>query len=267
MEPSQTVDTWFSGDPYEQYMGRWSRQVAPAFLRWLNMPAARRWLDVGCGTGALSAAILESGSPASVIGVDPSDGFLDRARQRLAGRATFHRASASEIPLGDAVVDVTVSALVLNFLPDVLAALHEMARVTAGGGRIAAYVWDYAGRMDLIRIYWDAAAEVDPQAAKLDEGARFPLCRPDALVELFERAGLRQVEVTGIEIPMRFADFDDYWRPFLGGQGPAPTHAVGLGDAARNRLRERISERLSRQPDGTIVIGARAWAIRGTVCK
>jgi SAM-dependent methyltransferase len=261
----QVSDTWERGSPYELYVGRWSRRVAPLFLSWLNVPAGRRWLDVGCGTGALCAAIVDRCSPSSVLGVEPSEGFLKTARENLAGRVTPHQGSATAIPLRDASVDVVVSGLVLNFIPDQSAALAEMARVTAKGGMIAAYVWDYVAKMELMRFFWDAAVENDPGAAKLDEGFRFPLCRPDALEELFSGAGLNGVEVKPIDIPTPFANFDDYWRPFLGGQGPAPAYAMSLDATARARLRDRIRERIPTMANGSISLTARAWAVRATV--
>jgi SAM-dependent methyltransferase len=265
MRPQPLSDTWERGSPYEQYVGRWSRRVAPPFLAWLGIPAGRKWLDVGCGTGALCAAIVDICSPSSVAGIEPSDGFLATARENLAGRAVLHRGSATAIPLDDASVDVVVSGLVLNFIPDPRAALAEMARVAVEGGRIAAYVWDYAGKMDLMRLFWDAAVELDPNAAALDEGARFPLCRPDALERLFTGAGLKDVEVTPIDIATQFSSFDDYWRPFLGGQGPAPAYAMSLDEAARARLRDRIRARLPAAAGGSIALTARTWATRATV--
>ena len=261
----QVSDTWERGNPYERYVGRWSRRVAPAFLEWLTVPAGRRWLDVGCGTGALCAAIVDRCSPASVAGVEPSAGFLETAKVNLAGRAALHPGSATEIPLADASVDVVVSALVLNFIPDPRAALAEMARVTASGGMIAAYVWDYAGRMELMRVFWDAAVSLDPGAAKLDEGVRFPLCRPEALAALFAGSALGEPEVVPIDVPTPFASFDDYWQPFLGGQGPAPAYAMSLDDGARQRLRERLRERIPVQADGSVSMTARAWAVRAGV--
>jgi SAM-dependent methyltransferase len=258
-------DNWERGDPYEQYVGRWSRRVAPRFLAWLNVPAGRRWLDVGCGTGALSAAILDQCAPSSVAGVEPSEGFLEKAKEQLAGRALLQRGNAAAIPLEDDSVDACVSALVLNFVPDGSAGLREMSRVTVAGGTIAAYVWDYAGKMELMRCFWDAAVALDPGAAKLDEGTRFPLCRPEALSELFVKAGLRDVEVTALDIPTPFASFEEYWRPFLGGQGPAPAYAMSLDEPARARLRDRIRERMPLQADGSIALTARAWAVRGGV--
>lgn len=265
MAPRQVPDTWETGDSYERYVGRWSRRVARPFLSWLSIPAGRRWLDVGCGTGSLSAAILDQCSPSSVVALDPSEGFLERARKRLPDRVLFRSGHAAEIPLQDGCVDVTVSGLVLNFVPDQKAALADMARVTLPGGTLGAYVWDYAGKMEMMRAFWDAAVELDPDAADLDEGARFPLCRPEALTGLFTHAGLRGVDVTAIDIPTPFATFDDYWGPFLGGQGPAPAYAMALDVAARARLRERIRERLPLQADGSILLTARAWAVRATV--
>jgi SAM-dependent methyltransferase len=239
--------------------------VAPPFLEWLDVPAGKRWLDVGCGTGALSAAILDQCFPSSVEGVEPSDGFLKTAKENLGDRAALHQGSATAIPLGDSSVDVVVSGLVLNFIPDPHAAIAEMARVTGDGGTIAAYVWDYAGRMELMRHFWDAAAELDPDAAKLDEGVRFPLCTPMALADLFAGAGLEAVDVEPIDIETPFENFDDYWQPFLGGQGPAPAYAMSLDEAARSRLRERIKARLPVASDGSILLRARAWAARGKV--
>lgn len=264
MTPGVTSDRWERGDPYERYVGRWSRPVAREFLSWIGIPASRRWLDVGCGTGALCASIVEHCAPASVVGVEPSAGFLETAGQRLAGRAILRQGDATRIPLDDASVDVVVSGLVLNFVPDGRAGLAEMMRVTVDSGVVAAYVWDYAGRMELMRRFWDAAVELDPDAAGLDEGVRFPLCRPEALTGLFAASGLRDVEVTAIDVPTRFADWDDYWEPFMGGTGPAPAYAASLNETARARLRDRIRERVSFAPDGSIALIARAWAVRGT---
>ncbi|MDA7087457.1 methyltransferase domain-containing protein [Pseudomonas sp. SA3-5] len=267
MDRKHVSDTWARGDPYEQYVGRWSRQVAPRFLSWLNIAPGRSWLDVGCGTGALCAAIAEHCAPSSVAGVDPSEGFIQTARENLASRVALHLGSATAIPLADASVDVVVSGLVLNFIPDQRAALLEMARVTGKGGTIGAYVWDYAGKMELMRFFWDVASELDPDAAQLDEGARFPLCRPEALSTLFASSGLEHVEVAPIDIATPFANFDDYWRPFLGGQGPAPAYAMSLDETARARLRERLRARLPSAANGSMCLTARAWAVRASVAS
>jgi hypothetical protein len=139
-----------------------------------------------------------------------------------------------------------------------------MRRVAAPSGTVAAYVWDYAEGMRLMRAFWDAAAALDPAAASLDEGRRFPLCRPEPLARLFAAAGLREVATRAIDVPTVFRDFDDYWDPFLGGQGPAPAYCVGLAEDARTALRERLRTSLPVAPDGRIRLTARAWAVRGT---
>ncbi len=265
MNKRQVSDVWERGDPYERYVGRWSRQVAPLFLNWLNVPSGQRWLDLGCGTGAICAAILDACSPLLVVGVEPSEGFLESARRQLEGRITFYRSDATAIPLKDSSVDVVVTGLVLNFVPDQAAALVEMARVTAKGGIVGAYVWDYAEKMELMRYFWDAAVQLDPNLAALDEGLRFSICKPQALTELFAAAKLEQIEVRAIDIPTPFVNFEDYWSPFLGGQGSAPAYAMSLEEPARVRLRESLKERIPVLPDGSISMIARAWAVQARV--
>lgn len=197
--------------------------------------------------------------------MEPSAGFREKAGRQLAGRVLIHAGTATEIPLEDRCIDATVSGLVLNFVADQGAALAEMARVSVPGGTIGASVWDYAGRMEMMRVSWDSAVELDADAAELDEGARFPTCNPPGLADLFTRAGLQGVEVTDIEIAMHFASFEEFWRPFLGGQGPAPAYAMALDESVRTRLRDRLRDRLPRRADGTISLAVRAWAVRGTV--
>ena len=265
MTNARSSDSWNTGDPYELYVGRWSHRVANEFLAWLNLPLSLRWLEVGCGTGALTAAISETCRPARLIGIDPSEGFLAKARARLANKATFRVADALDIPVQDSEVDVVVSGLVLNFVPDTALGLAEMRRTAIPGGTVAGYVWDYAGKMELMRHFWDAAVDLDHTARELDEGVRFPLCQPDALENAFRNANLTAIQVVPIDIPTLFRDFDDYWTPFLGGQGPAPSYAMSMDEVSRNRLRDRIRERLPSQSDGSIPLVARAWAIQSRV--
>lgn len=256
-------DTWERGSPYEQYIGRWSRQMAPRFLAWLDQPAGKRWLDVGCGTGALTAAILDHCTPGSVVGVEPSAGFLELAARNLAGKARLVAGNAAALPLDDGACDVVVSGLVLNFVPALPAALAEMRRVTADGGTIAAYVWDYADGMEVIRCFWDAAVALDPAAAQYHEATRFPLCSASALRAAFEDAGLQEVETTALDMTAEFADFEDYWRPFLGGQGPAPAYAMSLSEEQRAALKARLQSVLPSSAGAAVPLGARAWAVRG----
>lgn len=257
--------TWAAGDLYEPYMGRWSRKVAPGFLGWLQVPPESRWLDIGCGTGALTAAILDQAQPASVLGIDPSAGFIEHARAHAAdARASFEIGDAQQLPVESHGFDAVVGALMLNFVPKPELAVAGMARAARPGGTVAAYVWDYAGRMDLMRRFWEVAVELDPAAAAFDEGRRpVQLCQPAPLEALFVQAGLRAVEVQPLDIETPFRDFDDYWTPFLGGQGSAPGYAMSLSEADRATLRERVRSALPVGPDGSIELGARAWAVRG----
>jgi SAM-dependent methyltransferase len=255
---------WADGNAYEAYVGRWSRRVAEAFLHWLDVPAGRGWLDVGCGTGALTETILAFADPAHVVGVDPSERFLANARVRIGGtRSAFRVGDARSLPLPDRRFDAVVSGLALNFVPDPGRAAAEFARVAVPGGVVAAYVWDYAEGMAMMRYFWDAAVALDPAAAELDEGHRFSLCRPEGLSELWTNAGLDQVAIHAIEVSTVFADFDDYWRPFLGGQGPAPGYVTSLADEHRRALGDLLRVRLPFSLDGSIRLTAKAWAVQG----
>lgn len=254
-------DVWAKGEAYEPYVGRWSRQLAPRFLAWAGLPKGAEILDVGCGTGALSEAAFEAGA-GRVTGIDSSEVFVAYAATRLPA-GTFRVADAQQLPFPDASFDAAVSGLVLNFVPRPGQAARELARVVRPGGLVAAYVWDYAGRMELMRRFWDAAAALDGAARELDEGRRFPLCAPEPLQALFEGAGLREVATAALDQPTVFRDFDDYWQPFLGGQGPAPGYAMALPEGRRAALRERLRATLPVQPDGRIPLVARAWAVRG----
>jgi SAM-dependent methyltransferase len=257
-------DVWAAGALYEPYVGRWSRLVARELLAWLQMAPHKDWLDVGCGTGALTDVILQHARPRTVKGVDPAAGFVEHARAHIRSAvASFEVGDAQSLPAGAKEFDVAVGGLMLNFVPQPPRAIAEMARVVRGGGTVAAYVWDYAGKMELMRHFWDAAVALDPAAADLDEGRRFPICHPTPLAELFTQAGLHAVDVRPIDVPTRFRDFDDYWSPFLGGQGPAPGYALSLSEERRAARRDRIRASLPIAQDASIDLIARAWAVRG----
>ena len=257
-------DVWASGDLYEPYVGRWSRLVAREFLKWLGRPVGGQWLDVGCGTGALSQTILNVYDPNKVKGIDRSDGFVAYARNKVNDpRATFEVGDAQALPVDSELYDSAVSGLVLNFVPQPEKMVSEMTRAVKKNGIVAVYVWDYADKMQLMRHFWDAALELDTAVADLEEGLRFSICNPDALRELFQSARLHQVETRAIDVDTHFKDFDDYWNPFLGGQGPAPGYAMSLSDEKRTQLRERIRESLPFAVDGSIPLVARAWAVKG----
>ena len=256
------TDLWAAGELYEPYIGRWSRLVAAGFVSWLGLGAGQRCVDVGCGTGALSYELAARVGASCVTGVDQSEGFVAYARRLLPG-AAFRVGDATDLTFDDETFDAAVSGLVLNFVPDHAAMVREMCRVVKPGGTVAVYVWDYAGEMQLIRRFWEAAAALNPIAVELDEGRRFPVCEPGALEALFGSCGLASVRSRAIDVPTPFADFDDYWTPFLGAQGPAPAYVMSLDAADRERLRERLRESLPTEPDGSIHLSTRAWAVSG----
>lgn len=262
--PAKPKDTWANGEKYEPYVGRWSRMAAREFVQWLAVPAGSHWLDVGCGTGALSQTILQMAEPAKIKGVDRSDGFVAFAKTQIQDkRVEFEIGDAEAITDKSGSYDAVVSGLMLNFIPHPDRAVKEMTRAARPDGVAAVYVWDYADGMRFMRHFWDAAKALDPKANDLDEGIRFPICQPDALGQTFEAAGLYKVEVRSIEIPTVFQNFDDYWSPFLGGQGSAPTYAMSLNEEHRAALRERIRAGLPIATDGSIPLVARAWAVKG----
>jgi SAM-dependent methyltransferase len=264
MSDLETPEAWASGASYERYVGRWSRLVARVFLDALAIPPDRRWLDIGCGTGALSQNILAIASPSAVKGIDRSEEHITFVRQHIIDtRASFEVGDARNLPVESATYDAAVSGLLLNFVPEPLSMVAEMVRAVRQNGTVALYVWDYADKVELMRYFWDAAVALNPSALPLDEGVRFPICNPEPLAALFREAGLRNVETTAIDVPTDFRDFDDYWSPFLGGQGPAPGYAMSLGETDRINLRERIRAALPTQPDGSIHLIARAWAVCG----
>jgi SAM-dependent methyltransferase len=259
-------ENWGSAAPYERYVGRWSRKVASEFLLWLSVADGAAWADIGCGTGVLSQCILTQCEPNSVAGIDKAEGFISAARQNIRDpRATFRLADVTALPWDDNTFDATVSGLVLNFVPDHRAMVSEMARVTKPGGKVAAYVWDYGRTMEMMRHFWDAAIAVSPDDSKLDQAERFPICQPEPLEALFRHIGLRAVSCRAIDIPTVFPNFDDYWSPFLGKQGAAPTYLAGVDAVTRDRIRELLQSRLVPDADGTIAMTATAWAVQGVV--
>ena len=263
-KPAAPLETWAGGAAYENYVGRWSRLVAARFLRWLRPAADDRWLDVGCGIGALSQAILRQAQPRRVHGVDASAAYLALAREQAQDeRARFETGDARALPVADGAYDAVVSGLMLNFVPEPERAVAEMARAARPGGVVAAYVWDYAGKMQMVRYFWNAAVALDPAAAALDQGRRFPICQPGPLAALWQAAGLQAVETTAIEIDTHFASFDDYWLPFTGEQGSAPGYMKSLSEEHRSALREHLRAALPFALDGSLPLVARAWAVRG----
>ena len=261
---AEVTDSWHAGASYEAFMGRWSRRLAEEFIRWLRPPPDWDWLDVGTGTGGLAAALCALAGPKSVLGCDSSRAFIDFARSRVTDpRVRFEVADAEHLPPLVGGYDAVVSGLALNFFPDPRLALERQVIAARPGGCIGAFVWDYAEGMEFLRVFWDAAAAIDPHAADLDEARRFPLCSPRAMAELFESVGVTAIRSSGIRIPTVFRDFDDYWRPFLGGVGPAPSFLASLTETQRSELAMESRARLRARSGESIELSAHAWAVVG----
>ena len=265
MTSQADYDAWNAGQSYDHYMGRWSRKVASRFLDWLDAPDDADWLEIGCGTGALTSNILEMCKPASVLATDASEGFVAHAQDAIDDpRATFITATAQELPAASRSVDVVTSGLVLNFVPDLKAGLLEMQRVLRRGGILSFYVWDYpGGGIDFIDRFWKAAASLDPKAADLDEGARFPFCTEDGLAGLCAEAGIDRPDVQAITIATEFPDFEAFWHPFTLGAGPAPGYCMSLSAEDRGALKARLAETLGGH--GPVKLSARAWAVKSRI--
>ncbi len=261
-------DSWLSGIAYERFMGRWSTLVARKFLSWLAIPTARTWLDVGCGTGSLTRLILETYQPKEIFAIDSSSDFISNAQRSITNPSAHFKVSlAQSLEMDSNSVDTAVSGLVLNFVPEPKAAILEMMRVAKPGGQIGIFLWDYAEGMHMLRYFWDAAVELNSQAKDLDEGIRFPLCRKGGLESLVREAGLKQIESTSIEVRTVFQNFNDYWQPFLGDVGPAPSYVAGLNQKDRRELENKVRKLLPIDNNGSISMMAKAWAVKGTVEK
>lgn len=262
--PDEKSKLWGAADAYEQYMGRWSRKVAPLFVDWLAPPQGKNWIDIGCGTGQLSLQIASKCNPNHHIGIDHTEGFLTLAKKNVPN-AEFRAGDAQSIDLPNDAVDYAVSGLLLNFVPDKAKALSEMVRIVRPEGVVALYVWDYAGQMQIMRYFFDAARLIDPKSSAFDAGINAPICRPKALAAAFSAAGLSHVETTPIDIAAAFIDFQDYWKPFLGGTGSAPKYCMSLDEDTRNKIRDAVRAKLPTGPDGEILLAVRAWAVKGVV--
>jgi len=242
--------------------------VGRSLVEWLNRPAGLRWLDIGCGTGALSQAILETSGASRLVGIDPSDNDIGFAREKLRDtRAEFHQASAEALPFSAGAFDVVASGLVLNFLSNTGLAMREMQRVAIPGGIVAGYVWDLGGEMQVVRRFWDSAIAVEGAAAQADQAAVFPLCEPEPLRQLFLEFGLREVDVRPISATARFPDFATYWCALMAEDWTGGRVMKSLPDTARQAIRERLYRSLPVQVDGGFDLVARAWAVRGAVAE
>jgi SAM-dependent methyltransferase len=257
-------DNWQAGSTYDRFMGRWSRKLAPLFVEWLDVDQHLDWLEVGCGTGSLTHAIVERANPNSVVACDPTPAFIDFARGSVPdSRVRFIEAGADNFPISRNGYDVITSSFALNFFPDPLGGLTRMRSATGPRGLVSACVWDYAEGMQFLRHFWDAALELDVDSSIEDEGARFPICKKENLTQLFRAAGYVDVRCDYLEIETVFASFEDYWEPMTGGTGPAPSFVTKLSSSNVEKLRSTLEARLPRDGSERIPLRARAVAACG----
>jgi SAM-dependent methyltransferase len=255
-----------AGDAYERFMGRWSGELAPRLVRFAGVRDGDAVLDVGSGTGALSAAVVAAAPSSRVIGVDAAAAYVAFAQARgLGDRVRFEVGDAQHLRFTDRPFDCTLSLLALNFVPEPAKALSEMIRVTRPGGVVGAAVWDYGDGMAMLRAFWDEAIALDRDVDARDE-RHMPLGRRGELAALWREHQLQDVLEEALTIETLFSSFDDYWLPFLERQGPTGAYVAALSASDREQLRVRLRRRLlGDKSDGRIVLSARAWAVRGTV--
>ena len=248
----------FTGpEAYDRFMGRYSVPLAPELADFAGVTAGQRVLDVGCGPGALTAELAARVGAAAVSAVDPSEPFVEAARSRLPG-TDVRRAAAEQLPFPDGEFDASLAQLAVHFMADPLAGLSEMARVTRSDGVVAACVWDHAQGGGPLSGFWEAARELDPG---VDDESLLAGTRQGHLAELFEAAGLQDVEESTLTVHVAHASFDEWWEPFTLGVGPAGAYLASLPAEHRERLRARCAETF---PAGELTVGARAWAARGS---
>jgi SAM-dependent methyltransferase len=251
-----------STSAYERFMGRWSRQLAVAFAAFAGIRDGDRVLDVGCGTGALCAAILARFPMASVTGIDPAASFIEGCRANYPA-SRFVVGGAERLPFGDREFDASLASLVLAFVREPSHAVAEMARVTVRGGTVAATIWDHSDGMTMLRTFWEAADQADP-TTKPSEAQ--PNLDRDVIDALWRKANLSDVRIEPLTVEMPFSSFDDYWSPFLVGQGPAGSYIAAVSEHVRAAIMSKLRARfLGDGPDRPFTIHSRAWAIRGMV--
>jgi ubiquinone/menaquinone biosynthesis C-methylase UbiE len=250
-----------SAEVYDRHVGRYGPSLSREHAAAAQITPGERALDVGCGPGVLTRVLADLLGVEQVAAVDPSKSFVAACRARVPA-VDVRTAAAESLPFEDAAFDVVLSQLVVNFLADRKAGLREMRRVARPGGRISAAVWDYSGGMTMLRAFWDAALELDPSAP--DEGRTMECCRKGELAQLFEQAGLAEVEGGALEATADYEDFDDYWAPFPTGLAPSGAYCASLGPAEQEGLREACFRRLG-SPAGPFTLTARAWYAIGFV--
>ena len=253
-------------EAYEVMMGRWSRQLAPLFVEFVGVRDSEKVLDVGCGTGSLSATLASVTGASKIVGIDPSNGFIEYARTQIADpRVTFEVGDAQALPYPDKSFDRSMALLIVNFIPDAPKAAKEMRRVTKSGGVVATTMWDRSSANELNGCLWKAAVAIDPTVRRPAETGR-SYGSAEALSDLWKGAGLTDIEVTDLTMPCKFSSFDELWQRYLTGEGPPGAYMAGLSadrrEAVKRAMRQNV---LGDGPDGPFTLQARAWAVRGVV--
>jgi SAM-dependent methyltransferase len=257
------AETFTSAAAYDRFVGRYGPELSSRLIDFAGVEAGMRALDVGCGPGALTAALAERLGPRSVSAVDPSVPFVEACRERVPGVDVLV-AGAEELPFADDAFDVVLSQLVVNFMTDSEAGVREMARVARPGGVVASCVWDYGGEMTLLRTFWDAAREIEPErGAAADEGV-MRWCGEGELAELWRGAGLEDVRFGSLVVRAQYSGFEDLWWPLPMGVGPAGGFCVSLDDAGREALHAALRRRLG-VGDMPFELTARSWVVAGVV--
>jgi ubiquinone/menaquinone biosynthesis C-methylase UbiE len=254
---------------YESFMGRWSTRLAPQFIAFVGVKDGQHILDVGCGTGSLSRALLASSEKIRILGVDPLAAYVSFAQNEIAGpRIQFRVAGAEALPFDNGTFDAALSLLVLQDIADPNRAISEMGRVTRPGGSVAACQWDFQDGLPMLSLFWQAAEAVAPDAVARHRAGN--LQRPhrraslEELAELWLDSGLAEVRTTILELSMEFSSFDDFWLPFLGGSTPTSRFAASTNRESEGTLASVLCAKLPDvQPDGSFVLPARAWAVAG----
>jgi SAM-dependent methyltransferase len=245
-----------AADAYDRFMGRYSAPLAPLMADYARVVPGQRVVDVGCGPGAMTTELVRRVGPDGVSAVDPSEPFVAAAKERHPG-VDVRLASAEQLPFADDAFDASLAQLVVHFMADPVKGLQEMGRVTQPGGVVAACVWDHAGGTGPLSPFWEAAHSLDANVA--DE-SQLAGAREGHLTELFEQAGLSDVEETALSVTVEHASFDAWWKPFTRGVGPAGAYVAGLDPEQQARLRELCSQWFSvKGPSQTV----RAWTARG----
>jgi SAM-dependent methyltransferase len=251
-----------SADAYDAHIGRYGRELARGLIQLAGVGTTDLVVDVGCGTGLLTAELASAVGANGVSAVDPSESFVAACQERVPG-ADVRLARAEDLPFADAAFDRALSQLVVNFMSDARAGVRQMRRVTRRGGTVAASVWDYADGMTLLRTFWDAARSLDPGAVRFDEGALMPHCQPDSLRTLWEAGELRDIEVAELRPSVAYASFEELWMPFTSGVAPSGAYTVSLDELGQQKLHDELFRRLD-NPTGAFSLIARAWAIVGS---